>query len=176
MINLLPPQGKKLVAREYIFRVSAVAGFVCAFFLLASAVALVPTYILFSPSGAGPSQEEKGVPSEEEYMQLVAELKEASGIAAQLNKKINTVAASSVVTHIEDALFPDITLAAITFSEEAAQVRISVRGTARTRESLRSFLDTLKKDPFFADAQVPVSELARDTNVQFTMTLTLKPS
>lgn len=177
MINLLPPQGKKRVTREYIVRVCTVAGILFSFSLVASAAALVPTYVLFMGTGARLEREEKKFSQdEEEYAHISEVLKTATEVAQQLQKPVVTIEAAEIVSHLETALFADIVLDGVQLSQNKAEVQIQARGTARTRESLQHFLNTLKHDQFFSDAQIPVADLAKDTNALFTITLVRRPS
>lgn len=172
MINLLPPQGKKVLHREYVLRVVAVAGFVMSFSLLASAAALVPTYVLFSIPETPTTESKEGERGVEEYADITETLTNSMRTVQYLGKPVESIKASEIISHIEKALSEKITLEGIRFLSEKETVRVEVRGNAETRESLRTLLEKAKRDPFFADAQVPVSDLARDTNVVFTLTLT----
>lgn len=50
---------------------------------------------------------------------------------------------------------------------------LTVAGTAKSRAALVGFVDTLKKDPLFKNVSVPVGDLVAETDLPFTMTLTI---
>lgn len=174
MINLIPPQGKTLVKNEYIVRVVAVGCLSVAVALIISTIALLPAYVLFSSAYAvTPLAGTEDAHTERATAEVERSLNEATAFAEQLQKTTGSLATLDILTHIESAVSPAIVLENFIFSEEGGAV-IRARGTATTRESLRKFIETLKRDAFFADASVPVSDLARDTEVVFTVTLTLR--
>lgn len=176
MINLIPPEGKKVVQREYSMRVGTIAAFVCAFSLLVSAAALIPTYVLLIEADkATAASEDKSVPEKvEHYTETVDALKASMMITSQLGKPVDTLQASKIISHLESALSPEIVLEGMHFSEDKNKAHVEVLGTARSREALRQFVETLKKDVFFVDVQVPVSDLARDTDLIFTATIIVR--
>lgn len=153
-------------------RIVAVAGFVTTFSLLVSAIALVPTYVLFLEPVAATEGAAQKSPDEEQYVQIADTLKTSMGYVTQLSKPVESIETSKIVSHIEGALSPKVAVTSMHFSLDKGKAHIEARGTAQTRESLRQFLDALKKDTFFADAQIPISDLAKDTNLVFTLTLT----
>jgi len=171
MINLIPPQGKKLVAREYGVRVAAVACASIALALVASTVALVPSYVLFSSAPQAQVPAVEGV--EERMLEIETGLKKAKALARHLRGTTPSLAPLAIVTHVESAVSPAIFLESFSLSHEKVTL-IQVRGRAETRESLRQFIETLKRDAFFVEAQVPVSDFAPATNLDFTLTLTLR--
>ncbi len=176
MINLIPQAGKDVVRREYFLRVGTVFGFLCAGALVAGGLLLLPTYALVTRqlhSVIVAGVEEKD--AEADYARQVSELDEAEKIAGQLLVSGGrSASASSILTHIEASISPEVVLTNLSVTETKEGAAVTARGTATTRESLRRFVEGLKRDAFFADAVVPVSDLARDTNLSFTVTLTLR--
>lgn len=181
MINLVPPQGKKLITREYLVRVFSVGALSLSLALVASTVALAPAYALFSvpsaaPSVAGVASTSTALSNESHTEPKATELLSAAMILAhQLQRSKDTIAAFDVVTHIESALSPAIHTDSMSFSEDKSGVLVQLHGIAATREGLKQFIDALKKDTYFTNAQVPVSDLAHDVDAAFTMTLNIRP-
>ena len=175
MINLIPENAKSRVRREYLARTGAVWLFLFATALTASAIFLMPTYVLYIRQ-SGDLHTDKTEPEgrAEEYARITASLEEAAVFAQQLSQKDASITASEILTHVERARNEGVTLLGLYAAREKEKVKIEVRGAARSRESLRTFQDALRRDAFFLDAQVPVSDLARDTDLTFTMTLTLR--
>lgn len=177
MINLIPQAAKANLRKEYIVRALSVWALLISLALFASGVLLLPTYVLYTKqihtaTAASESLKEKDA----SFKTIESTLTEANAFATQLSKSLDSVKASDILTHIEDALPSEVVLEGLNVVQEKNTLRIEARGTARTREALRHFTDALKRDAFFADAQVPISDLAQDTNLSFTVSLTLRTS
>ncbi len=179
MINLIPPGGKKRVNTEYVTRALSLWVFLLACALLGGALLLVPTYVLLQKQIfiAGTS-EDGGRSKGEEFEVMTKTLKETNVFAAQLSQSMDSVRASDILAQVSAALSQGVDLRGLSITDagEGKGVSIIAQGTASTRQSLRAFLDKLKQGGFFQDAQVPISDLAPDTNLVFTATLKLKPA
>lgn len=177
MINLIPPEGKKVIIKEYLARVATVWSYICMFACVGGGVALIPTYVFFTHQlqtmESGPAEHTTEIVAE--YQKTLETLKEATVVASQLGRTTPSVEASAVVHHLEEALTDDIALGGLAVSLDDSKTKIEARGVARTRDSLRRFVEALKKDAFFAEAKIPVSDLAKDTNLPFSVSLTLRP-
>lgn len=143
--------------------------------LLASGILLLPTYILYTKQIHVATAASESLKEEDaSFTTIEKTLTEANAFATQLSGSLESVKASDILMHIESALPQDITLEALNVLQEKKKVRIEARASARSRESLRRFTDALKRDAFFSDAQVPISDLAQDSDLSFTVTLTLR--
>lgn len=179
MINLIPPGGKKRVSIEYVTRALSLWVFLLACALFGGALLLLPTYVLlqkqiFIVSTSGDGNRPKG----EGFEAMTKTLKETNIFAIQLSQSMDSVRASDILAQVSAALSREVDLRGLSIMDagEGKGVRIVAQGTASTRQSLKVFLDKLKQGGFFQDAQVPVSDLAPDTNLVFTATLKLKPT
>lgn len=174
MINLLPPEAKGAMRKEYIVRLLSVWAALCGCALVGASFLLLPTYLFYSNQIRNSIKETSA--SEEKlqaFEHMRVSLSEAQTFAKRLSLSIESVKASDILTHIEDALTEEIALEGLQIVQEEKGTRIEVRGKARTREALRVFLKRIESDTYFLDAQVPVSDLAKDTNLLFTMTVHL---
>lgn len=171
MINLIPSDAVRIVRKEYIARVLCVWAIILAFSFGASAFTLLPTYVLV----AGQLRVTDAASAVEENAHAMAteELASAQAIAERLRVTRDAIAASAILTHIEAALTPQITLRSLMVSPDGVASQIQVVGSAVNREALQRFTGSLKADPFFENASVPVSDLARETDLSFTLTLVL---
>lgn len=175
MINLVPHEGTKLIRREYIVRVAAVWCLLLAAAIAGSAVLLVPTYVLVSKqfNAMNEATADSGE-VEQEYSKLFQELGASRSMIDQLMRVTERVPSSEIIRHIEYARGKDVNVDTIEIVYRDATPRIIASGNAATREALRGFVDTLKHDGFFMDASIPVSDLAKDVQPTFTVTLTLR--
>ncbi len=175
MINLIPSEAQSLVRREYLMRVYTVWALLFAGAILVGATLLIPTFVLFSKQVLIDEDIKiENATTDADYTKTVEELKRATMLADRLSTVGSTVLASDIVAHVEGARSEHVSLENLSITYEKKVSRIEVRGIAETREALSLFLETIKRDAFFLDAQVPVSDLARDTKLPFTATLTLR--
>jgi len=174
MINLIPPGATRIVRKEYVARVLCVWAIILAFSLGASAFTLLPTYVLVS--GQLRVTDAAAAVEENAYQMAAEELAYAEEIAARLATARDPIPASAILTHIEAAVAPEIALRSLMVAPNGTGSQIQVVGTAVDRASLQAFTGRLKADPFFENASVPVSDLARENNLSFTLTLVLAGS
>jgi hypothetical protein len=174
MINLIPPDGIRMVRKEYGARVLAVWAFILALAIGASALMLVPTYVLLREELR--ITDAQTAVTADAHAIAARELEGAQAIADRLRIARDPIAPSTMFTHIEDALAPEIEIESVYMTPAGSGSQIQVNGTAMNREALQRFIGRLKTDPFFEDASVPVSDLARDVDPTFTLTLVLAAS
>jgi hypothetical protein len=174
MTNLIPPDGVRVVRKEYAVRVLSVWAFVLAVAIGLSALMLLPTYVLISEQLRITDAE--AAIEDDAHAIATSELEEAQAIADRLTVVRDPIAASVIVEHIERALAPEIKLRSLHIAPSGTDSTVQVVGVAMNRESLQRFIGRLKDDPFFRDASVPVSDLARDVDPPFVLTLVLAGS
>ncbi len=175
MINLIPPNGHTALKHEYVLRIASVYGFILGGVFLASAALMVPTYVLTSAQlkTAHQSNEEMEL-TKAAFAEAADEIKRVNAVMSVLRIEENPIVYSEIIEEVIRSTSEGITLA--TF--RAAQVNttlntVVVQGTASNRRSLSSFKDALEASPLFETAQLPISDLARDTNLPFMVTLTM---
>ncbi len=174
MINLIPPEGHKQVRREYLSRVAAVFALLVTGALVGGACLLLPSYILLSYQLKAQVESAASPEVESEYADASRALADTSQLAKRLSAPAGSINTSEILAHVNTNLSAEVALTAFSVSRAGEKVAVTARGTAQTRESLRKFVETLKRDAFFMDARVPVSDLARDVDLSFTLTLTLR--
>ena len=60
------------------------------------------------------------------------------------------------------------------YDKKDPESSFSLKGTAASRQSLTSFIEMLKKDVAFRDVSLPISDLVKDRNIDFTVMIKLK--
>jgi hypothetical protein len=176
MINLIPPEGQKVLKREYIFRVGGtIAGLFGVVCLLLS-VALVPTYVLIGAQIKGSLAEvEKEGGENEAFVKADEEVKETKALIRQLKTFAPTLSMSDVVEEITHVAPGGILFRTFLVEDKAGKIlNIQAQGTASTREVLAQLKSALEASPLFEEAEVPIADLARDVNLPFTITITLE--
>lgn len=179
MINFLPPEAKSAVKREYIVRTMSVWALLLAVVTAVWALLLAPTYILLMQELGALGLEVvrmEDARGAQAYAAARAELEKAQLLARELNAAPGGHTASTVLEHIQEAQTSSITLSGFSYEYTGAVAKsVTVRGVAATRETLIQFSAALERDPLFARADVPVSDLAEGRNLPFTLTIAFSP-
>lgn len=176
MINLLPEDNKIAIKKEYIRRACVVLG--CAFFsaIVISATILVCLLLL--------ANSEKN--NFNRYLVLSAErlsMSESGGAAADIediNSKLAFLESESD-TGESNSFFREI----IQIKPKGVKInnlsydnsdggKILIGGTAEFRQGVLSFVGLLREDRMFRDAKSPVSNLLKEKNLDFTITVLIR--
>lgn len=180
LTNLLPPDRQLAARREYLMRLASVACGLLTLLALALGAMMVPTYLYLSDrvalAHARLAELDAALASSGE-----GELSSrVSGIKADVARLATVYAAPSSAAAMRAVLLvpsEGIALGGITFSAPSPEGRMTVTGTAATRESLRQYALALSALPFAKTADLPLSAYAKESEIPFTITLTgaLKP-
>jgi len=175
MINLIPPKAKKSIVTEYWVRVSSTWLYLWAFTLVCCAAIVFPAYILISSqvavyetSAAQASAEVAG------YKTATVELVQSSQQATTI---INESRVQSFSEYLE--LFESLQGSLIAVSQmkisrdEAGVAPVQIVGRAVDRQSLASFRDRLLEQDVVTEVDLPISNLAQDRDIQFSLTVVI---
>ena len=175
MSNLLPREARRAVRTEYWMRVIAVWGILMAVILSVTALLLFPTYFLVSARLAAAETEmtHTALAGNVSSVDVKNKIIEANRYAAQLRSGEDRIKNADVLSELEKERLEGITLGGTQLIEIENGMSVTVSGVAATREVLSAFVTALKRNPYFADATVPVSDLARATNAPFSVTVTI---
>ncbi len=184
MFNLLPHIHKEFIRKEYSMRRMIVWLTLVFVVLLISLVLLMPSYLL-SRVRAGEAADELAhtksllegalMPAE-----VTKEIAVAIGHAQELRpfKEGNSAYDIIKIFEIKPAT---IKLTSVSYSLPAdvpdfapAQPKIILKGIAPSRDSLTSFGKLIENREEFASVEIPVSSFVKETNIDFSMTVTLK--
>lgn len=177
MINLIPPQAKKSLLKEYWVRVFSIWLTLWSVILLLSAVVLLPTYVLIG------TQVDVYKNSAEQASQKVAGFQDVSKDLVLASQEARFLVDESLLPDLSDyvTLFEelrgvDIELNKISIMRDGSDMRpASISGLAKDRQSLASFRDRMLADSQIIDVNLPISNLTRDKDINFTITVNLKP-
>ena len=176
MINLLPPEGKKRVRTEYWVRVVAAYFALTGLVFLIGAILLLPTYfyISFQASALAVSgQELEG--DTQSYEALEKEIQLANDISRLLVDTPEYIEASAVIDEIYAVAGDRIDVNSIRILKEGRMITsVVVSGSALDRSALVAFRDGAEASEYFATVELPLSNLAEDRDIPFS--LTLEPS
>jgi len=180
LTNLLPSGRQQALFREYFLRLSVVFIALVTALTLVAAMLLLPTYIFLTQSAATKASRltniESVLASSDEKI-LSAHLASLSNNAIVLLALGKAPSASAILRSALAIPRNGISLSGFAYTPSAGNVpgSLSISGTAQTREALRSYQLALESTPFAASADLPVSSYAKDTNIAFTITVTLTP-
>lgn len=175
MINLLPTDARKQVLTEYWLRVVSVWLLLCTAVGILILVLLFPSYILLELQLQARQDTYQQVEVEQEnFTQAQAEIRQTNAKAALLAD----VSDKMLFTEVLDAL--DVVQAETIFVRSVGMKRtegvvetVTVQGEATTRDALAAYRNRIEAAPLFAEAELPLANLARDKEVPFSITVTL---
>ena len=175
MINLIPPEGHKIVRREYLLRVFATALFLFGFVCIILTVALLPKYLRIGTMIHAFALETQKVGNKDAaFLEAEKEVLVTRDILLQLKMSKESVTASEAIEEIQKHAPPEVVFK--NFSTELLDgviERVKMQGVAPTREDLLHLKVAIEESEMFETAEVPISDLALDINVPFSITITL---
>lgn len=175
MINLIPNQAKKSVTLEYWLRVATSWFVLWAVALIIGICVLVPTYVLINIQVS--VYEESARAAEDSvanYGSVSKDLITASKQARVIVDDSNKTSIHDYVNLFEGLTGNGITLSEVSLNRSAEGIApVSVAGKAVDRESLAAFRDRLLNEASIASVDLPISNLAKDKDIQFNLTVTM---
>lgn len=176
MINLIPPKAKKIVIREYWSRVAAVWMLMLSFALLIMSLLSLPTYVLIrSLEDAMASQIDYAKAEEGSYKESERVIRDTNAFVNHLRGGEEDIAFSIFIEELDKISSENITLTQFGFARENGELKqISLTGHANTRVGLSNFRDELAAHELFASVDLPISNLAKDKDITFSMKLLLE--
>jgi hypothetical protein len=177
MINLIPKEEKKRMTVNFYYRLAILFLMLGSFCVLVALVAILPAYLLSSVRNTAAEkkleiQKNETLPSTGE--QSLAAIKSINGeLNLVENAEKNKFSISEKV--ISDILFkkmPNIKITQILYAKDPVQgKKINVLGTAPSREVLLLFRQALENDPTFQKVDLPISDFAKGSDIQFNLSL-----
>lgn len=176
MINLIPPEAQHHIITEYWFRVVAVWLLMLAVAVGVVVILLVPAYVLVTNqvrayAGAATAHTDGGG----EQGDTVKALAQANLYAEAVVQGARRQPLLAIFDAIQAVSVPDVVMIKnYTFTRsETGLAQIKVDGTALTRRELITFRDKLNEQPLIEKVDLPISNLAKDKDITFSLTLTI---
>lgn len=177
MVNILPKDAQNKLRTLYYLRLLSMFLFLTALAFAIGAGLLAPSYMLAR-------QEADAAKEYSTALQQTLALKEAAGASAGLTvlseelSLMKTYQAQPAVAAALSALIAKlpkgVSISQVLIAPPgAADGKMGVSGNAKTRAELLAFVSALQGNPLFSGVTVPVSDLAGDTNLSFTLTFAL---
>lgn len=180
LTNLLPSERRAALSRNYFIRLGVVVVLIVTVLIVISMVLLVPTYVYLRDSA---STKEAHLASIESVLSSTDE----AGLSARINALTSNAATLSMLTQVRSPSMiirsmlaissPGIALTGFSYTPASGKNTgmLVINGMAETRDALRSYQIALQGASFAHAADLPVSAYAKDSNIQFTITVTLAP-
>lgn len=177
MINLIPNQEKKRMIRGFYYRLTILFLVMLSFSLLIAICALLPSYFF--------SNYKSNVANQKLEMQKSKPVplfnQETSALIKDLNTKLNLIenakknnfsVSEKVIKAIVLKKISSIKINQILYENNSASgKKISIHGTAPSREVLLLFRQALEDDTSFKSVDLPISNFVKGFNIQFYLTL-----
>lgn len=179
MINLIPNQEKKKIAKGFYIKLVAVFFIVMAGSLFIASAAILPPYFLSSSSKnlvVDRLSLQKNIPDNTDD-------KNTLGAVEAVDQKLSIIenvklrkflVSESVINPILSLKSADIRIDQLSFQSDLKDKKeVLVGGTASSRESLFAFHEALKRSGAYEEVDLPISNFVKDTNITFSLKLLL---
>jgi len=179
MINLLPISGIKKIISEYRVRLVTTVLVMLAVTMVIASALLFPAYLLASHKRTTILEELSKTgnqnASSQETKDLEKIVKEMDAMLDMLSSKGQKFSISNdILTKTAGFRTGNIKITGMFYDKKDPESTFSLKGTAASRQSLTSFIEMLKKDVAFRDVSLPISDLVKDRNIDFTVMIKLK--
>ena len=176
MINLIPQVAKDKIISEYWIRVVSVWLFIISLASIIISLLLLPVYVLVSAKvDAYSTSANEGAGKVAEYDVSALALTQVNTRAQMLLESGKTKQFSDLVATISVLQGSDITVTELDFHRSGIVPKsVQVNGKATTRQALASFRDSLIALPWVKDVNLPISNLAKDRDITFNISIVLK--
>lgn len=181
MTNLLPPQQIEKNISEYRLRLAGTALAMFAGILVLATILLAPSYLLATHKRAVVENDPIWQDDKDGEMSR-GKQKEFEDVIKETNTILGTLGRTDTEFYVSEDIIekvigfktPSITISGIFFDAVPEGSALSIKGIATNRQSLVSFTDTLKKDPAFVSVDLPISNLVKDRDISFSISIKLK--
>ena len=173
MFNLLPKQEKEAIRREYRTRLVIVILWFSFATLVIASVLLVPSILLSSQKEKVAEQRfetlSKSV-EKDNTVNLDAVLRKAQSHLSLLSHEAPKVLLHELLVNIVSTKTDSVSLARFSFAKASEGKRYAdINGIAKDRATLLSFVKALERSGLFEKVEVPISNFAEDTDIEFSI-------
>ena len=173
MHNFLPKEEKKVLRKEYVSRLTIVALVFLFVAEIIGFVSLLPAFFISQVKEDQITLEQTVVGEtleKEKDMYLEEDLVKAQAQIAQLNIESKDVPITDLILKVtNNQLIPGIRLQSFTLMRNKETSELTLKGVALNRDSLVTFKKTLEKEPLFKKVDFPVSDLAKNRDIFFSV-------
>lgn len=179
MINLVPIEEQKSMAKGFYLRLVVVLFVALALAVFVAIIAMIPSYFL-ALNKERIAESKLEIQKSETIPQLdkdtIALIKDIDTKMKIVEKSMSSKFAVSeeVINQIISDKMPDIKITRISFDNDVvAGKKVSIYGTAPSRERLLLFRRSLEQNENFKQVDLPVSNFIKGSNIEFYLSLFL---
>lgn len=179
MINLIPTEEQKKITKIFYLKLIVVFFLLLAFSMFVASVSLIPSYFL-ALNKERIAESKLEIQKSETIPQLdtdtVALIKEIDGKMKTIENSIKNkfLVSEEIINQIIASKMADIKITRISFDGNVAtDKKVSIYGTAPSRERLLLFRRSLEENPKFTKVDLPVSNFIKGENIEFYLSLSL---
>ena len=177
MFNLLPESLKQKIKSEYRIRLLVVALIFVLFVQVSFLILIFPSWL----SSFYKEQEVSGEVEMAKGSELSSDVSSTTIAVQSINAELNIIDAEleypRVIPFIDTILSQrtsDIYINGLTYvSTDKNAATITLMGISDTRQSLVAFVERLKQIKSFVAVDLPISNLVKDQNINFSLTITI---
>jgi hypothetical protein len=175
MINLIPRSAKNNIVTEYWVRVFSTWLLLWAFALMCGAAIIFPAYtVVTSQVNVYRESAELASAKVADYESASVALVRSSQQAREVVEQVEVMSVSSYIELFSSLQGADIIVTRINLTHEGSEMLpVDIVGSASDRQALASFRDRLLADPLISGVDLPISNLATDVDIQFSITVTM---
>jgi len=171
MANLIPPQAKKNIIIEYWIRAVSVWFALLGVASLTMAVLNVPVYILIQNQLQSYSSLYNDADAQNtSFEQIESGIVLANTTAVLLSNNLKSESIVPYINQIDNLANSKISIQSLKLIRSGVNLEeVQIQGVADDRESLVAFSDAIESAEDFTKADIPLSNLAKDKDIPFTI-------
>jgi hypothetical protein len=177
MINLTPKEEKKKIIKAFYYKLVVLFLWVLGSAVFIAFIGVLPSYILSSVrnniiNAKLETQKNEVVPlPDQTTVQTIKDVNNKLGIIEHAENK-NSSFSGRVINSIITNKLSNIQITSISYlNDPTTGEKITIQGTAPSREVLLSFRLALEQDKSFKQVDLPISNFVQDSNIQFYLNL-----
>ena len=170
MINLLPVDEKKRIAKLYIIRLVSAVFVLMTLAVFAGYILMIPSYFLTDTKEGLVEQERELLESSQEYIEFDS-LRDTVRI---VNERLETMKRDSepfvysqLITKLLLLKTENVTISSIAYAKQAEYMQVDLRGQARDRADLVEFIQVLESDKDVDVTSAPVSNYVASDDLSY---------
>jgi len=177
MINLIPTEEKSRMITNFHLRLAILFILAASFVMFFACSALLPAYILSSVKNSAINKKlelQKKEPLPQPGEQSLATIKDLNSKLSLVENIENNkfLISEKIINEILSKKNSQIKITQILYQIDPIQgKKITLLGTAPSRELLLSFRQALEDDPNFKNVILPISNFVKISNIQFNLSL-----
>lgn len=177
MINLIPNEEKKKIAKHFYFRLAVVSFLMLSLVICFTIMTIIPSYILSKAKEniadtKLATQKNEPVPILDQNTSLaIADLDVKLGMVEKLQGD-KFLVSERVISEILESKISDVKISRISYESDVVKgKKIGIDGEAPSRERLLLFRQALEDNQAFQSVDLPISNFVKGSNIQFHLNL-----